>query len=225
MGVEYMHFLVVADKAWLPQSDTLARVDAVLKKWPLVGEAGTVYDLATMSEAASNAIPEGDMGPGFAVSYRDAAQGGAVQELAGASYYDSVAAEGRYLQDVIAIAGADYRIQPSDEQFYFELTSIQSSAGQQAQDIPYPISKAFNEYQPAQAFAKPPEVKIHLPQTQPGLHAWDHFNGFWRGAVVLDFGKDLPKFCETLRALPAREFVRELAEAFRGPLVEVGMIY
>jgi hypothetical protein len=225
MGVEYVHYLVVADNNWLPQPDTLARVDAVLKKWSLVGEAGTVYDLATMSATANNTIPEGDTGPGFAVSYRDTAQGGAVQELAGASYYDSVAAEDRYLQDVIAIAGADYRIQPSDEQFYFEVTSIQSSAGQQAQDIPYPISKAFNEYQAARASSNPPAVKIHLTRTEPRLHAWDQFNGFWRGAVVLDFGKDLPKFCESLRALPAREFVRELAEAFRGPLVEVSMIY
>ena len=224
MGVEYMHFLVVADKDWLPQPDTLARVDAVLKKWSLVGEAVTVYDLATMSATANNAIPAGDMGPGFAVSY-EGTQGRPMQDLAGASYYDSVVAEDRYLQDVIAIAGADYRIQPSDEQFYFEVTSIHSSADQQGQDVPYPISKAFNEYQPAQASTKPPEVKIHLTRTEPRLHAWDHFNGFWRGAVVLDFGKDLPKFCETLRALPAHEFVRELAEAFRGPLVEVGIIY
>jgi hypothetical protein len=49
--------------------------------------------------------------------------------------------------------------------------------------------------------------------------------GFWRGALVLDFGKDLPAFCGKLHALPARDFVAEIIDAFRGRVVEIADFY
>src|SRR5262249_7214197 len=46
MGIEYRHFLVVDDAEWRPQSDTAARVEAVLRKWSLVDRPKEVVDLS-----------------------------------------------------------------------------------------------------------------------------------------------------------------------------------
>ncbi len=45
MGVEYRQFMVVDDAHWRPQSDTAARVEAVLRDWSLIGEVENIVDL------------------------------------------------------------------------------------------------------------------------------------------------------------------------------------
>jgi len=91
--------------------------------------------------------------------------------------------------------------------------------------IPYPISKLFDDFQSADVSTTPPSVKMHVTRSEPRFHDWEIYNGFWRGGVALDFGKDLPKFCEGVRVLTSREFVNDLTEAFRAPLVELGSFY
>lgn len=228
MGVEYRHFLVVGDKNWLPQIDTLTRVNETLHKWSLVNAVDKVFDLSSMTEDPEPVVPVGPTGPGKAVIYRDAAQGKCVEVVAGPSFYDTVVAEDRYIQTVMAVAGTDFRIQQSDEYCWFEVVGPLhglDGVGPSFDDIPWPVTSAFFEYQINEKSIAPPVVKSHLGEHWGGLYEWESYHGYWRGGVVLDFGKDLPKFCETRRKLASGEFVAELAAAFRGPIVEVGVIY
>ena len=135
--------------------------------------------------------------------------------------------EDRYIQTVIAVAGTDFRIQQSDDYCWFEVVEPlhgQDGADPSPDDIPWPVTIAFYEYQINEKSIHLPVVKSHLSKHRSGLYEWDSYHGYWRGGVVLDFGKDLPKFCETRRTLASREFVAELAGAFRGPIVEVGVV-
>lgn len=228
MGVEYSHFLVVGEKNWSPQTDTLTRVNEVLRRWSLVDAVDKVFDLSSMTEDPEPVVPCGPTGPGKAVVYRDAARGNCVEVVAGPSYYGTVETEDRYIQTVVAIAGSDFRIQQSDEYCWFEVVGPLhglDEADPSFDDIPWPVTKAFFEYQINEKSVDHPVVKTHLGKHWSELYEWESYHGYWRGGVVLDFGKDLPKFCETRRTLASAEFVAELAAAFRGPIVEVGVIY
>lgn len=229
MGVEYRHFLVVNDKSWLPAADTLARVDAVLHKWSLIDKPATVFDLSTMKESSEKTIPGAMPGAGKALVY-DETSGKPVVDIAGRCYYDTVGDEDHYISQIIVVAGNDIRIQQSDEYCYFEqLTPApdQACAGfvYDLDAIPWPVSKAFDAYLVHGEYAGVPEMNIHVSKNFPELYDWSDYAGYWRGAVMLDFGKSLPGFCEKLRQLPTRDFVNELASAFRGPIAEIGVVY
>ena len=230
MGVEYRHFLVVNDKDWLPAADTLARVDAVLYKWSLINTPTMVFDLSTMKESSEKTIPGFMPDAGQAVVYGDGASGKPVADIAGRCYYDTVEDEDHYISKIIVVAGNDIRIQQSDEYCYFEQISPvpdQACAGfvHDLDAIPWPVSKAFYAYLVHGKYSGAPEMRIHLGKNFPELYDWSDYAGYWRGAVMLDFGKSLPGFCEKLRQLPARDFVNDLASAFRGPIAEIGVVY
>lgn len=65
-------------------------------------------------------------------------------------------------------------------------------------------------------------VEMHVEEWAKKNVGWACCNGFWRGALILDFGKDLPSFARQVHLLPARQFVYDLSEAFRGPLTQFG---
>jgi hypothetical protein len=67
------------------------------------------------------------------------------------------------------------------------------------------------------------DVEIHEPH-RPNI-AWTEYSGFWRCAVILDCGKDLPKFVVGKHTLPSQRFLEQIAGALRSPIVEVGEIY
>ena len=223
MAVEYRHFIVVNDPDWLPQSDTLLRVDEVLRKWSLVAGKPSVFDLSDMTKKTDREVPVNEPSAGAALIYHGAA-GEEVEQIAGASLFPGVDQDNRSIQSTSVVVGMDYRIQPSSEMVCFELVEPNPGSLQQM-DVPRPLYKLFVEYIPSTETPHPPVMKIHITPSLAWQVAWEDFPGYWRGGVVLDFGKDIPHFADNINLLPNRQFVADLSRAFRAKLAEVGHVY
>jgi len=223
MGIGYRHFLAVDDPAWRPQADTIDRVEAVLRAWSLANGPATVVELSPKAQAA---LPETGSMPDLALSWRDM-EGPAVAALAGASAYGDIDPAERYLMEITLIAGNDYRVQWSPDGFYFKLVApprldgvpVRAHEDNDAKGTLYAESFPFKEG------ASAPVVQIQVEDHAKPHLAWETCSGFWRAALVLDFGKDLPAFTESVHCLPARDFVAAVGEALRGPIVEIGELY
>lgn len=228
MGVEYQHFLAVNEPDWLPAPDTLGRVEAVLRQWSLAGPLQRVVDLSDR-RTQTLAAPERrhqEAGPGLVAVY-EGISGAAAERIAGPSIYVAMPEE-RYLQEVAIVVGSDYRVFFGSESAFFEVTSPAKDGGKALLPFQFEvpagwggIGTLFGESFPGSAGTAPPVVKIEMENYSPG-----NLLGFWRGAVVIDFGKDLPAFVEENHLLlPNREFVQAVAEAFRSQVGEFGAIY
>ncbi len=220
MGVEYRHFLVAGDSARLPQSDTLTRVDAVLRKWGLVAGEPGAYDLSGGKQVALQAVPNGSPGPGVLVQY-PTVEGEPVSAVLGPSAYEEVGPSERYLERISVVVGSDFRVHWSSESVCFSVAEPAYESGRAVE----PYSEDAGTYLYAEAYpagpaTTPPDVFIERESDDDVT--WQDYSGVWRGAVVLDCGKDLPGFAERADTLPCREFVAELEEALRSPLYEVG---
>lgn len=226
MGVEYRHFMVVDDAHWRPQSDTAARVEAALRDWSLIGAVARVVDLPACQEAprgTSNSAAS--PGPGVAIVY-PGATGPAVEHIAGPSAFADITPADRYLKRMTLVLGDDFRVQWSTDSTYFELLSPPLANGVPiaGEDVDF-LDSLYAASYPSSEASSPPVVRAHVEDRARPSVAWDSCLGYWRGALVLDFGKDLPAFCEKVQALPAREFVAAISAALRGRLVEIGDFY
>ncbi|MES2162556.1 MAG: hypothetical protein V4476_15460 [Pseudomonadota bacterium] len=226
MGVEYRHFMVVDDAHWRPQSDTAARVEAVLREWSLIDGAGHTIDLAASEENRSDTSNSAaSPGPGVAIVY-PGATGPAIETLAGPSLYADIAPDDRYLMRVTLVIGDDFRVQPGSESIYFELVSPPLANGVPIEGGDYDFNdRLFAASYPSAEATSPPVVIAHVEDGAKSGVAWDPCLGYWRGGLLLTFRKDLPAFSEKLQALPAREFVAAISAALRGRLVEIGEFY
>lgn len=225
MGVEYRHFLAVDDAAWLPQPDTMARVEAVLRAWTLVGRVRKVVDLRSgIKVAFEEPVPVVAPGPGKAVFY-DGVEGAAVGRLLGPPNADDVNTE-PYLQATTLVVGTDIRVQWSPDGVWFKMTRPPMLGAVPVAETNPEFSEAlFAASFEAPDGATPPVVEALVEDHARQSLAWTACCGFWRGAVVLDFGKSLPPFVDTVHRLPNRQFVNAIAAAFRAPLVEIGELY
>ncbi|HJY75556.1 MAG TPA: hypothetical protein VKE95_02940 [Burkholderiales bacterium] len=150
-------------------------------------------------------------------------EGPQVERVAGPSNYGSAASE-RYTQETYLILGDDYRVQWSSESIYFEVVSKPTLRGKPvAATEEEPPHILYSESFPGGA--TPPVVKVHVAEHAESNVAWKRCHGYWRGALIIDFGKNLPSFVDGNHALPAKDFVTEIGEAFRGPIVEIGELY
>ena len=227
MGVEYRHFLVVNEPDWGPQPDTAARVESVLRDWSVVDGLEKVINLALganneMKDASTAALP----GPGLAFIY-SGVHGLPVARIAGASMYDEVEPAERYIMNTTLVVGDDYRLHWSSESIYFELISPPIANGKpvMGDDDQEPYRILFDQSFPSTGITSPPVVKAHIEEHARPNVAWQTYQGYWRGGVVIDFGKDLPSFTDEVHQLPARDFVAAISTAFRGSIVEVGEFY
>jgi hypothetical protein len=226
MGVEYRHFLVVGDPGWLPKADTASRVDDVLRKWSLVTKEPDIYDLAgggkqRLNQPISILIP----GPGYALTY-PMVKGRKVSAVVGPCFYPEIGEEERYIQGIALVVGNDFRIHWSWEGTCFTVLQPPTNSG-----VPVdPYSGEQHLYLYAEAYptgpqTTPPKVEVDVYNKDRHHIGWDHYNGFWRSALVLDCGKDLPSFIEGKFFLLCKEFVQAVSDAFRSPVLEVGEIY
>jgi hypothetical protein len=226
MGVEYRHFLVVSDIGWQPQSDTAARVEAVLCDWSLVDRPERIVNLAQgrkkeIKGTTASIVP----GPGVAFVYAGT-RGLQVQRLAGPSFYEGVDPAQRYTMSTTLVLGRDYRVHASSEELYFELITAPSDNGEPIEaNGGTPPDLLFDTSFPSTDATSPPVVKVHVHDLARHTQAWTDYTGVWRGALIIDFGKDLPAFVDTVHALPTREFVAQISNAFRGPVAEIGEFY
>ena len=227
MGVEYRHYLVVNDANWLPQPDTMSRVGAVLSKWSLGEHPLQAIDLSS-GQNREIEIDAASVNPGAGVAFVYAGvEGDPIGRIAGPSLYDNVPATWRYTMKTTLVVGHDYRVQWSSESIYFEVAVPPSAGGKpiKENDDEDPFDILFAESFPSIGATSPPIVKVHIEEHAEHNIGWSDYQGFWRGALVIDFGKDLPRFVKEVHELPAREFVTAIGEAFRGPIVEIGEFY
>ena len=226
MGVEYRHFLVVDDAHWRPLNDTVARVEAVLREWRLVDKIEQIVDLAPGADRCLRSEKSCQTpGPGVEISYAGV-DGAMVDVLAGPSHYPDISASERYLKSTTLIVGEDYRVQWSTDGIWFEVVAPPLSAGKAVvaqEDTSYTVmySASFS----SDKVDVPPTIRAHVQEYAKAQITWTDCLGYWRGGLVLDFGKDLPAFAEGVQALPSRAFVTALSDAFRGRLIEIGDFY
>jgi hypothetical protein len=227
MGIEYRHFLVINDASWQPQADTVSRVEAVLHNWVI---AKAIKEIVDLSLGAKNRLLNvaniTSPGPGIAVVY-SGVDGSSVERIAGPSGYENIDPGERYIMNTTIVVGEDIRIQWSSESIYFELVSPPN-----ANDVPIfndpneePYDTLFSQSFSSKNITALPVVAAHIENHAKLSVAWNECLGFWRGALVINFGKDLPSFTNYVHALPARDFVAEISAAFRGPIIEIGEFY
>jgi hypothetical protein len=228
MGIEYRHYLVVNEADWCPKPDTAARVDSVIREWSIVDELEKVVNLAlgannTELEDMSITVPPG---PGLAFVY-SGVKGASVDRIAGASIYDDVTTAERYTMKTTLVIGDDYRVQWSSESIYFEVVSppIANAKPVLGDDDEEPYGMLFAKSFPSTGVTSPPVVVAHVEKHARPNVASRNCQGYWRGGLIIDFGKDLPSFTDDVHMLASRDFVTAISEAFRGSIVEVGEFY
>lgn len=225
MGVEFRHYLVVNDALWRPQADTATRVGQVMRDWSLGDRPRDVIDLQSGESLGFIPSVVSKPGRGIAIVY-DWVHGAAAANLAGASYYGDCPAEDRYIREITLIIGDDYRVQMlADDSIYFEeMEPPIDSKGHRLEPIEEEhIGLSFySESFLGTDIVSPPVLRACINGFAEKNVSWTQCNGFWRGALVVDFHKDIPAFARDLHLLPSAQFVRELSDAFRGPLVQMG---
>lgn len=222
MGVEYRHFIVVNDTGWAQQSDTVARVDAVLKQWSLVQRLNKVVDLRLASE-----ISQADASPVLDLAFVYAGvSGNVVERIAGPSAYEEVTGSDRYTMSTTLVIGNDYHVQWSSDAIYFELLSPPTINGTAIEGIRDEFfGTLFDTSFSSEGATTLPVVEVHIADHSMHSSAWKSCLGYWRAAVVIDFGKDLPSFSKEIHALPLRDFVADVGVALRAPVLEIGEFY
>jgi hypothetical protein len=191
MGLEYAHGILVADLRWRPTWRHVEAVSAVLERAGMHRE--TPLD------------PRGELPANVALTYAEIT-GSRVHEIVGPSRYIGVSEHDRYILDVVAVFGVDFK-QPITEEYGDDIIAWPDT----------PLADTSDRRVRTQ-FVYPATWESRLPRARrPGL--------FWRSGVVLNCGKDAPALLDEDRQLSDRALVRELESAFETPLVELGWIY
>ncbi len=225
MGVEYRHFLVAAEPTWLPQADTLPKVDALLRRWALVTNEPQIYDLTGGRKNPVASFPSTGPGPGIAVVY-PMVQGPVVPTLFGPSYYkEDVAPDDRYIQGLTVVVGADYRVHWSSEGICFTVVEPPREAGRDVE--PYHADQhlyLYSESYPATPGTTPPTVKVEVDPRAHGNVAWKTTQGC---GAALSFSPAARIYRPHRGASCSRVqlFVADVCQALGSRLLEVGEIY
>lgn len=235
MGIEYRHTLVVKDPDWLPQPDTAARIDAVLRHWSLVTVDPEIYDdLSKKREYETSEqhrrlyarpVPVVAPGAGLALVYPKVG-GAMVEKIFGPSIYPSVGPTERYIDQISVIVGDDIRVHSICMDLNFaQVLQPPTQLGTAIESYFYDVPLAmFGNAYPVDVATKHPIIKITIEPALEKHIGWQDYAGFFRGALVLDCNKDLPKFIENKHLLPSHDFTNAVSEAFRSPLLEFGRL-
>lgn len=224
MGVEYRHYLIPANPAFVPSKGIFKRIDDFLTKWRLKADNPIVFDLVKGGNKRTDvSLDTLEMGQGIAVRFP--AADGVSTEIMGPSYYDTVGDEDRYFQEITFVAGLDYRIHSNSEYFSFEVEQPPMEKGVllepywEYDNLTYSHDQAYH----GTMSTTPPVVTI---QTGANTKYPKEFLGYWRTILIIDCGKDLPKLNNDLAyKIPNADFVREYENALGCDVVEIGYVY
>jgi hypothetical protein len=232
MGVEYIHYLIPENPSFIPADDVISKIDAVLKKWQLKTAEPKVYDLTNgiknKAEADSKLLQQPldtlIIGHGKGAKYKGI-DGIMVAEVFGPSYFgDDIKPEERYVQDIHFITGTDYRIHPSGDELTMTIIKPPFENGVALHPfcdcdlVFYSFAEAYN----CAADTVAPEVQVEAYNSN--RLGQQNFCGFWRAALVIFFGKDMPELSDSFYAIPHKLFMADLEAAFGCPLIQVGSI-
>ncbi len=229
MGVEYKHFLIPANPTFVPPQDAIKRVDEVLVRWNLKTGNPKVYDLTNgENTTVTISLDALDIGQGLAIEY-PGIEGSQAANIMGGSYYQNeVSDEDRYIERLTFIIGLDYKIHPSSEEL--TLTVKKPPLEGSTPIAPYCDYDEFLHYGlHAESYncslsSTPPEVEIWVAD-EKRIIGGQSFAGYWRTALVIDCGKDLPKLSDDLYTLVSREFINDFEHALGSKVVEIGEVY
>lgn len=249
MGIEYRQFLVVNDAKWLPGPETASRVVKVLREWGLAEKLREAFQLTTNGQKLKrteafdltdgNEIPisekeiAGHPGHGKAFVFAGV-RGPQVERIAGPSAYKNVVY--RYTYYTGLVLGTDYRVCSSNDFIYFKLVSpphkgrkpiaphFVEDPFRPGQPRP-PLHRFWDQSFPCDEKTSPPTVELVMEKELEKQVTWTGLLGYWRGALVIEFNKDVPAFAEKIQVLPNRRFVRDIEDAFGARIEEIGEYY
>jgi hypothetical protein len=224
VGVEYAHYLLVRDPAWIGGIQVARRVQTVLERWNLVSGEPELFVLeggrTRKLHGGLTAIKA--QPPNLLVRYPHIDGGRAVAAVMGPSYFGPPYDDWRYLQGISLIIGTDFRIGPCSESLYVGVVRPPVRNGRE--EAPYPQGSylwEFDDSYPADRITLPPETRIEAKREPPA-----GFTGVWRAGVMLDCGKDLPRIDGYGFGVRVSDrFAAELEIAFGTQLIEVGRVY
>lgn len=228
MGVEYKHFLIPANPSFVPTNDAIKKVDEVLAKWNLKTGSPKIYNLRNAENTIVTApLDSLDFGQGLAIEYAGV-DGDMAGKIMGDSYYkDEISNEDRYIQGITFVVGLDYRIHPSNEEL--AVTVIRPPFDNSVPIQPYCEYDELHYGLHAESYncslsATPPVVDIWVVEKKR-IIGEQSFSGYWRTALVIDCGKDLPRLFEDLYKIENRDFINDLENALGCNVIEIGEIY
>jgi hypothetical protein len=229
MGVEYKHFLIPTNPSFVPAKDVIKKMDAVLSKWNLKTTNPKVYNLANGNNSiVTEPLDILDFGQGLAIEYAGI-EGETASKIMGESYYkDEVSNDDRYIERLTFIVGLDFKIHPSSE----ELTmTVKKPPLENSVPIePYCEYDEFLHYglhsesYNCSISTTPPEVDIWVADKNR-IIGGQTFTGYWRTALIIDCGKDLPKLFEDLYKIENKEFISDIENALGSTVIEIGEVY
>ena len=228
MGVEYKHFIIPTDPTFVPKNDAIIKIDNLLEKWNLKTGTPKVYNLTNGENAlVEQPINSIEFENGIAIEYPEII-GKIVKEIIGSSYYkEEISDDDRYIQNINFIVGSDYRIHPSnDELDVFLLKPPHDESGPiepycEYDDLLYGLhAEAYNCSNSCIA----PKVDVSS-RFKNRVIGEQPFQGFWRTALIIDCGKDLPNLGENLFKLANNQFISDIEEALGTSVIQIGEVY
>jgi len=226
MGVEYKHFLIPAKPTFIPSKSVIKRIDDLLDKWHLKAGHPKIHNLSKESDKMIDASPDTlDFGQGIGIVY-PFIEGSIIGKIMGSSYYDDISDDERYFMSLTFIAGLDYRIHPSGNDLYLVVKKAPHEgknsikAYWEHDEIIFTHAEAYH----STVATTPPVVSISASD-KSRLIGEQPFEGYWRTALIIDCGKDLPNLGNELFKIPNRDFVKDVEHALGCEVVEVGEVY
>lgn len=226
MGVEYNHYLIPENPSFVPTSGVIKRMDAVLEKWKLKAGDPTIYNFSKEGLSVVKApVQSLIFGQGFGIKYPFVDnEGPAVASVMGPSYNNEMADTDRYIDSLKFIVGLDFRIHPSGEMFNISVIKPPYEGATKLtpywvyDDMLFTHAEAFH----STLLTTPPEVEV---EANYGQVTEPKFVGYWRTALVIDCGKDLPQVPdEGGFKIPNKDFISDVEEALGCKVIEVGEI-
>jgi hypothetical protein len=227
MGIEYRHYLIPENPSFVPSSGVIKRIDALLEKWKLKGGDPVIYNLSQEGLTVVKApVQSLIFGQGFGLKYPSVDnEGPAVANVMGPSIYDEITDEDRYLYSVTFVAGLDFRIHPSGETWNITIKKPPYEGATKLKpywvfdDMLFTHAEAFH----STLSTTPPEVEVEANYSNQVMEP--QFLGYWRTALVIDCGKDLPEVPdEGGFKIPNKDFIRDVEEALGCKVIEIGEI-
>jgi len=234
MGVEYQHFIIPSDPTFVPKKDVIIKVDNLLQKWQLKTNEPKVYNLTdggnTLVELPLNII---EFDHGILLEYDcEGISGKIVRNIMGASHYgDEIEDDDRYISKIYFIVGTDYRIHDDSETF--SISVIKPPYNNNIPLDPYcdydNLSFLHSEAYSSSLNTLPPVVEVSIAERPGDIRIGNqNFKGYYRTALVIDCGKDLPDILNfeknAFYKIESTSLIQELEEVIGTDVIQIGKV-
>lgn len=255
MRIEYKQFIIPANPSFVPAKDAIKKVDVVLSNWQLKNGSPKVYNLNKGENTILSAPLESlHFEGGIAINYAGV-DGKPAADIIGESHYDDGVTEAeRRIENFMFIVGWDYRIHLGSDEISINVIQppcenalpiepycakdeiLHVGMGQHVCLGKFSSDflgiDLFAHYgQHAQAYTSsplttPPTVEMVINDAdKKRMIGPQHFLGYWRTAVIIDFGKDLPKRTDDIYKIKNKAFINDLETALGCETIEIGHFY